>query len=555
MAKNTTGKGILMQGIGRALTKSVNAALYEYRQFFLSKKLGRNVHADALYYLLNIYSQELEKEKISPAKIQKILYFMYYSLDEYTKEPDIPIELYTDMKKVKIVFDAYKEKNEKFDNETIAGAVEAIDSFLTSLRPELTEEDISLAQKMKEKLDETTKQLEEKDKEIERLRKEFERFSKDLQKDNNYKEKYENAKKEINSLNEEIKRNEKKHSNELQEKENEIASLSFSTAIKDSKISELEKKISLHDRKEIRNDEVTKIIFDLLSNMPMSPEMIIKEIEKKGYFVSLDELQTLIKKSGLNVTKQAYNNHQFSYGFNKYPILNRKMNLGISHDISCLFISGLNITNNEVATYEKMEEIYNYCKEHEIHYIFILGNIIKLNTNEKVSYETLKKIENITNEFIKNYPKDSSINNIVLGGLNELTLSSVGYDLANIINTNRYDFNSIGNKDSIITINGGKVCINLHSYYYGNTFNYINNYYLQRNIDNPYNLDIMSFIGPSSVDITNRIITIPPLMSNDMGCSIYQIEISMQDGDYKRFLIQPIMNTELIPTSRLLLYK
>ena len=231
------------------------------------------------------------------------------------------------------------------------------------------------------------------------------------------------------------------------------------------------------------------------------------------------------------------------------------MNLGISHDISCLFISGLNITNNEVATYEKMEEIYNYCKEHEIHYIFILGNIIKLNTNEKVSYETLKKIENITNEFIKNYPKDSSINNIVLGGLNELTLSSVGYDLANIINTNRYDFNSIGNKDSIITINGGKVCINLHSYYYGNTFNYINNYYLQRNIDNPYNLDIMSFIGPSSVDITNRIITIPPLMSNDMGCSIYQIEISMQDGDYKRFLIQPIMNTELIPTSRLLLYK
>ena len=172
-----------------------------------------------------------------------------------------------------------------------------------------------------------------------------------------------------------------------------------------------------------------------------------------------------------------------------------------------------------------------------------------------ISYETLKKIENITNEFIKNYPKDSSINNIVLGGLNELTLSSVGYDLANIINTNRYDFNSIGNKDSIITINGGKVCINLHSYYYGNTFNYINNYYLQRNIDNPYNLDIMSFIGPSSVDITNRIITIPPLMSNDMGCSIYQIEISMQDGDYKRFLIQPIMNTELIPTSRLLLYK
>ena len=200
MAKNTSSKGILMQGIGKALSKSVGTSICEYRQFFLSKRLPRGAHADALYYLLDIYVTELQKEKYSPARIQKILYFMLHSINEYTKEPDIPIELYTDMKKIKTFFDDFKEKNEKFDNETIAGTVEAIDQFLTSLRPELTEEDISIAQKMRDKLTDKDKEIEEKDKEIERLKNEFERFSKDLQRDDKYKEKYEGAKKEINNF-------------------------------------------------------------------------------------------------------------------------------------------------------------------------------------------------------------------------------------------------------------------------------------------------------------------------------------------------------------------
>ena len=107
----------------------------------------------------------------------------------------------------------------------------------------------------------------------------------------------------------------------------------------------------------------------------------------------------------------------------------------------------------------------------------------------------------------------------------------------------------------MIKINGGKVYINIHSLYNEKSELYLARYYLHNNLDNPCNLDIIGNNEPTFVNLTNRVISIPPLMSNNNGCTIYQVDISIQDGDYKKFVIQPIMNTEIIPTSRLLLYK
>ena len=193
MGNQKSIKGIIVTGTNKALSKNVNASLFEFQQMFLSKRLGRNGYEEALCYLHLILDNELDKEKPSVVKLQKILLFILYSLNEYTKEQFIAVELLVDLRKIEKKYAEFKEKNEKFNNKEIDDLVEEVETILIKIRPELSEEDISAAQKLKEKNDRLHKEIDEKDNEIAKLRKELETFSKNLKRDDKFEDKYKEA--------------------------------------------------------------------------------------------------------------------------------------------------------------------------------------------------------------------------------------------------------------------------------------------------------------------------------------------------------------------------
>lgn len=552
MAKSTNQKGIIKQGIGAALVKSVKQAPAEYKQFFLSKRFSRENHSDALYYLLNLYITELEKEKYSIVKIQKLLYFIFLSLTEYCKEPNITIELYTDLKKIKTLYTEFKNKNEKYNNDMIDDIVDLIDDTLISMRPELTSEDISLAQKMKEKVDELNGIIDDKDKEIERLIKEFNNYTKAVKKDNNYEEKYKNKKKEVELLIENQDKEKKELNKIVTDKDKEIEDLKETILNLENEIKEEEKRKNNIDNKIIRDNNIIDIIINELNKRDLSHNKLLDIINNKGYFINNNELHELLKKAIIKVKKDRFSNGNIIYSINKAYDTNKSVNLNTSLTTNLLIISDIDITLNSINQYILIEKIYNYCLNNNIDYIFILGNIISI-TDNSLNLNTIKDIEKILKEITINYPQDDRITNFFMGG-KEKYLTNIGYDFINRLSETRYDFNNLGYTDSSISVNNVSNTINLHNTN-DNIDEHISNYYYNNKLNNPTSLDFINTNSEGIIDLTNRIIAIPPLMSNDKGCSIYQVEITVNDDFIKKYNIFPIMNDDLIPTSKIIIYK
>lgn len=111
-----------------------------------------------------------------------------------------------------------------------------------------------------------------------------------------------------------------------------------------------------------------------------------------------------------------------------------------------------------------------------------------------------------------------------------------------------------------MTINKLNNILNMHSNNntddYSKIFSYMHQYYNAHSLTCPTTIDIIGTNGNSIVDMNNKIISLPPLMSTDKGCSIYHIDITIKDGEYRKLSIYPIMNKErLLHTSHLYIYK
>lgn len=552
MGKTITTKGIIMQGVGKALAKNVNQAPAEYKQFYQAKRFSRETHADALIYLLDLYIIELKKEKCSIIKVQKLLFCLYLSLTEYCKEPKIAIELYTDLKKIKPAFITFKESNEKNSNDMINEIVDSIDNLLISMRPELRSEDISIAQMMKDKLDEANDTINEKNKEIERLKQEFERYSKNIKRDINYEEKYKNKKKELENVKIDNEKEKKDLLKTITEKDSTIEECK-------NKITELENNIETIEREKnnvIKRNEkeenIISIITEELLKQDISHNKLLEIINNKGYCINNNELFNLLKKTMIRIDTFKYCNGQPIYSLKKSYKVDKCLNIRTNNTFNILIISDLNIISNSIDIYTKLEKIYTYCNNNDIEYLFILGNIININTTPTI--ETLKNIEKILKEIINNYPQDNNITNFIMGGNNELELTNIGYNFLDNLSESRYDFYTLGYKDSSLSINGINNIVNFH--HSNNDINdYISNYYYNKDISIISSLDIINTNNCTMIDPLNRTITIPPLLSCNKGCSIYQVELILNEGTVKRYNIYPMMQEELIPTSKIIIYK
>lgn len=167
--------------------------------------------------------------------------------------------------------------------------------------------------------------------------------------------------------------------------------------------------------------------------------------------------------------------------------------------------------------------------------------------------QDLNNIENITKIVIDTYPKTQSINTLLLGGVSESYCNILGYNPMIEIEKQRLDIFNIGYNHATININNNLNIFNLYTY--------TNELYSKEQICNFINtnktsklrfyFNFLSTINNTFIDISSKIVTIPPIYNNELGCNIYHIEAKINEYEnIESINILPIINDEeLIPTS------
>lgn len=569
--------------IGILGIKIVNSALKKenisYHDFFPSGK-SSYTDSDVIMYLIKLWEEELHKEKFNENKLYKILccicsFFAKYCDENYDK---FKVEIFLKLKDVKTSYTEFKEKNPLFINKEIDNLVEVLDKDLNAgVKTDdnqkensteenedtdgdikkISDEDLVLSKKLQEKINSQSIELEKRKKLIESLKKEIEKTKK--QSSNEHK-KTEKTLKEISEKEKiysaqaiEIKKLEKKLE-EIQNKYNEQL-IKLQQLIE--AINEKDKKIKkLNDIEEQRKQEIDKKL-EILNNEQVTKKLIediiLRTIIKND--ISHKELLDIINKNGFNITSSELFNYLNSLSIkikrdtllDGYPIykldnsieINKSLNI---NDTYCdfIFISGIKINriNNE-QTLLLLEKIYDYCIINGIKYIVNLGNIFEVTPSTNY-LEYIKNIENNTYEIIKNYPSDDNIQNIILGGSNEIDISKIGYNPIDNICNSRYDFYNLGYKNANININGIVNALTLYCINSINDYNSINEFINDK--INKTGLSILTSDSTSIVDLQRRYITIPSLLSK--GIAIYHIQINPLNDNVNNTTIMPLIDKQ-----------
>lgn len=511
------------------------------------KRLTKEVHEVALFHLMKQFELSLQEENYKIKKIRKAAYSFKPILFEYSDTHDkvMLVELYLELNKIKPQFDEFLNKHPEFQEKDIIQKIDILDQALKKLNPNINEEEIALSQQLQEQINIQDELLESADKEIEELKKEIKKLKK-CECDPKIKKQVVSLEEEKQHLLKKIKQQQEQIDKLSKESEHNAEELE---SLKRKEIEKTTAELSQKEKKSKIQDEIIKML--LRSDVSF-------ETLKSKFNISDIELMTILKDITLNIKCTKYLNGIPYYGINTTLETNQKINLE-SNKLDCLFISDISLNDNSDSMIETLKIIQDYCSKNTIHYIFNLGNIFSIAPFEKPSIDILKKIEKITNEIITLYPKNNSINNFLLGGVNESYCSILGYNPMKEISNQRTDIVNIGYNHATININNELNLLHIYSKIKdANTRESICDFIKAHKSNKPnFQFNFVSTNGNTFVDIGTKTVAIPPLQSNNCGCNIYHIQATINEyQNIETLNILPIINgPKLTPTARIYYHK
>lgn len=568
--------------INKLLRKSPNEVYY--KDFFVKYSKNRKkdeVIKDIILYFVDLWNENLNDDKFSEIKAEKYIYFIqqFFSIfiSQYTK---IPLELFVKLLPIKIEFNGFIEKNPDKDAKNINTIIEKLEDDINRIKKSMQESNYDLAQELQKEIDELEKLLKESQeklddfkkneslasknynklqKELEKKKKEIERLNEII---NNLQKEFESSKKKlIDELNkkEEIDELNKKIetlTNQLQQLYKDYQELKEDNDKKDKKIKDVNSKLSKVQREkedelqrkqkeeailneqEKRKELIKEKIITILLTSKKSHTEILEELKKAGLEIKSSELYSILNELKIKINRNCFNDITPVYDIDRRRKVNEVIDLTTTTD-NFLFIS--NISFNKID-YKTIEKIYNYCINNNIHHIFNLGNIVTLDS-DSTDLKKYKDLEKYIRELETNYPYDKTIRNFILGGANEIGYCNIGINPLEQIICVRNDFSEIGYERATININDNKNVFSVISpeielYDQNSIETYLKKYnILQSKKDNI----ILLSNNSNSIDVTNRIISIPPINSDEFYCRIYHVQFIHKTDLINHVVVMPLI--------------
>lgn len=515
-----------------------NMEYFYYKSIQSKTKITKDVHEVALLYLLEQYKILLKEEDYKVKKIRKAVYAIDFILMEYldTYKTKILLELFLELNNVKKLFDEFLIDKPDFKEKDIIDKINELEDKMNKINSNIQDDEISISQKLQEQINEQNDLLDEADKKIDLLENEIKKIKKEheqiLKRTCNLEIEKQQLQEKVKDRNEKIKKLEK----QLSQIKDEIQT----------------ERIVIEKKEEFKKEEqknyeqlVNSITSDLLNGNITNEEILSK------YNITSDIFIRCLQDLKINICSNNFINGIPQYKINTTLETDKYINIESKNIFKCIFISDISLNNKDIL--KTINLIHDYCIKNNIYYIFNLGNIFSINEISNHTLQDLNNIENITKMVIDTYPKTQSINTFLLGGLSERYCNILGYNPIIEIEKQRLDMFNIGYNHATLNINNELNIFNLYTY--------TNELYNKEQICNFINtnktsklrfyFNFLSTINNTFIDISSKIVTIPPIYDNELGCNIYHVEAKINEYDNIESLkILPIINDSiLIPTS------
>lgn len=313
---------------------------------------------------------------------------------------------------------------------------------------------------------------------------------------------------------------------------------------------------------DVTNRHIRDIIIENLFTNNYNIHKLINILKNKGYEITTNDLykQLNIIKKEIKIITTEYSTKGPIFGIDKKFQKGCELNIKLPYNqTSNILILSNTLLNRNVEELKKLfNDIYDYCIKNNINYIFSIGNLFDIKSN-LLSISEFKNIQKQLELVIENYPTESSINNILLGGSNDLILVNHGLNPLEYLANERIDFYNLGYKNGQITFSSPENRILLsesdislkESNQRDKILEYLNNYKYK------YLLKILGSNYSSVIDTTNNFITVPPLYNSEILNGGIELNLSMNsNGEIKEIRCIPlIIDDILIPTSHIYLKK
>lgn len=518
-----------------------NMEYFYYKSIQSKTKITKEVHEVALLYLLEQYKILLKEEDYKIKKIRKAIYAIDFILIEYleTNKTKILLELFLELNNVKKLFDKFLTDKPNFNEKDIIDKINELEDKMNKIKSNIEDDEISISQKLQEQINEQNDLLDESEKKIDLLEKEIKKQKKEHEqtlkkKTYNLEIEKQELQEKVKSKNEKIKKIEEHLSQLKDEIQNEKKLIQENEEIKIIEQNNYEQLIN-NITNDLLNGNITNE--EILSKYNISNNMFIK---------CLQDLK-------INICSNNFINGIPQYKINTTLETNKCINIESKNIFKCIFISDISLNNKDIL--KTVNLIHDYCINNNINYIFSLGNIFSIDEIINPTLQDLKNIENITKMLIDTYPKTKSINTLLLGGVSEKYCNILGYNPMIEIEKQRLDMFSIGYNHATININNEFNIFNLYTY----TNDLYNKEQIRNFISNNktsklrFYFNFLSTINNTFIDISSKIVTIPPIYNNELGCNIYHVEAKINEyNNIELINILPIINDEiLIPTSHI----
>lgn len=547
---------------------------YEYATSSKKKSFDNKVHLETLNYLLDMLPNEFKTGKES--KIRKIFIILDQAMGFHLKLNDniLPNEIAIKIKDMQKHFEEYKKEHPDIqDSLYITGIAENIFECIDNGAPELkNEEDLKIAQalqktvdnykehseKLQKKIEELTEENKKLKKEIKALKKEIKSLNQaetispeNAQKIKETEEELARLKKELSKLKQDYK-DLQKNDDELNKK---IEQLEIELSDAKEQLDKIEKKEKANANQQEKKDKLANLIMGILINHPTRLDILLKKLKKEPEFKDLN-FQEILRELKIKISKDIFENGIPIIGIDKSFEQAKPKNLIEPAQFDCIFIAGMNLNIDYDTKRTIIDHIFYYCTKNNINYIISLGDIYDINLESQNFLEQLRKIETVTNRFLLDYPYQTGINTFILGGNNEKVSSNLGYDVLSEIEKSRIDLYSLGYGSSKITLNNPQNWINLVAPLEQKTNSEILSLFTQkRKKEDIFVFNAIATQNRAVIDLNTRTILIPPLVNDDLGCSIYHVQFEVQDDNIHMSQITPInMNNNYMQTSKIYSY-
>lgn len=223
-------------------------------------------------------------------------------------------------------------------------------------------------------------------------------------------------------------------------------------------IKEYQENIAKKESEEELNKEFKKIILEKLCSSSCTLDELREHLKNHKIFMSNDELYKRLNdlNNKVNIVDR---NHLSQPSYYKVcePLFETLKTFKLyipdyKKELDLMFISDLHIGNVSDDIYERLYNMYEYAINNNINTIINLGDICSLSNFDIETKQALLEAEGLMEEIILKYPKDHSINNLLMGGNHDKSLFAGGINPIRRICSERYDFKNLGYDNTILDI-------------------------------------------------------------------------------------------------------